>query len=44
MISYSDIKVNDIDENKRKGVHFYIDDYRMEVLYNNPERVMKRLS
>ncbi len=44
LISYSDIKVNDIDENKRKGVHFYIDDYRMEVLYNNPERVMKRLS
>jgi len=42
LISYSDIKANDIDENKAKGVHFYIDDYRMEVLYNNPEKAIKR--
>lgn len=43
LISFTDIKANDIDENKRKGVHFYIDDYRMEGLYNNPKRQIERL-
>ncbi len=43
LISYTDIKTNDNDENKRKGVHFYIDDYRMEGLYNNPEKHLHRL-
>ena len=44
LISYTDIKANDIDKNKQKGVHFYIDDYRMDGLYYNPERSLHRLS
>ena len=32
LISFTDIKTNDNDENKQKGVHFYIDDYRMDGL------------
>lgn len=44
LISYTDIKTNDIDENKQKGVHFYIDDYRMDGLYYNPTKSLHRLS
>lgn len=44
LISYSDTRANDIDENKNKGVHFYIDDYRMEGLYRTPTRSLHRLS
>ena len=44
LISYSDIKANDTDVNKAKGVHFYIDDYRMEGLYFHPAKSLYRLS
>lgn len=44
LISFTDIKTNDTDENKSKGVHFYIDDYRMEGLYYYPTRSLQRLS
>lgn len=44
LISYSDTRTNDIDENKNKGVHFYIDDYRMEGLYRTPTKSLRRLS
>lgn len=44
LISYSDIKTNDIDENRQKRVHFYIDDYRMEGLYYNPSKSLHRLA
>lgn len=44
LIGYPDIKTNDIDENKGRGIHFYIDDYRMEGLYNYPERSLSRLA
>ncbi len=44
LISYSDIKTNDTDKNRQKGVHFYIDDYRMNGLYNNPTKSLHRLS
>ena len=44
LISYSDIKTNDSDINKSKGVHFFIDDYRMEGLYYYPERSFNRLA
>lgn len=43
LISYTDIKTNDIDENRQKGVHFYIDDYRMESLYYYPTRQLERI-
>lgn len=44
LISFTDIKTNDIDENKQKGVHFYIDDYRMEGLYHSPTKSLRRLA
>ena len=44
LISYTDIKTNDVDENKQKGVHFYIDDYRMDGLYYNPTKSLYRLA
>lgn len=44
LICYTDIKTNDIDENKKKGVHFFIDDYRMEGLYYNYDKFLTRLS
>ena len=44
LISYTDIKTNDIDENKQRGIHFYIDDYKMEGLYYNHERSIHRIA
>lgn len=44
LICYADIKTNDIDENKEKGVHFFIDDYRMEGIYYNFDKSLHRLS
>jgi len=44
LISYSDTKPNDTLENRRCGVHFFIDDYRFASLYNNPERSLAKLS
>jgi hypothetical protein len=44
MISFSDTKSNDKEINKSKGVHFFIDDYRFEGIYNHPERTLDKLS
>lgn len=44
LIACSDIKTNDKIENTRKGVHFFVDDYRFEGIYKNPERSLKRYS
>ncbi len=43
LISFSDISASD-SKNLNKGVHFFIDDWRFETLYNNPERSFKTLS
>lgn len=44
LISFSDIRTNDTEYNKRKGVHFFIDDYRFETLFDKPERSFDRLA
>lgn len=44
LIAYSDIRSNDNIQNRRKGVHFFIDDYRFEGVYRNPEQSLGRLS
>ncbi len=44
LISYSDIRSNDLEKNKKKGVHFFVDDYRFEGVYRNPEKSLSRLS
>lgn len=43
LIAYSDIKKNDIWENRKKGVHYYIDDYRFNNVYFHPENNIERL-
>ncbi len=44
LIAYSDIRTNDNEVNRKKGVHFFIDDYRFEGIYRNPEKSLARLS
>lgn len=44
LISFTDIKANDKPENREKGVHFFIDDYRFTGIYDYPERSLTRLS
>lgn len=44
LIAYSDIRSNDNESNCKKGVHFFIDDYRFEGIYRNPQKSLSRLS
>ncbi len=44
MISISDTKYNDTENNRKKGVHFFVDDYRFEITYKDPERALRRVS
>lgn len=44
LIAYSNTKNNDSEENRKKGVHFFIDDYKFESVYKNPEYSLGRLS
>ena len=44
LISYSDIRTNDNEINRREGIHFLINDYRSEGICRNPERSLARLS
>ena len=44
LIAYSDIRTKDNALNRKKGVHFFIDDYRFEGVYRNPEKSLGRLS
>lgn len=44
LIAYNDIRSNDNIVNKTKGVHFFVDDYRFNGIYNHPEKSLKRLS
>ncbi len=44
MIACSDTKVNDKVENKKSGVHFFVDDYRFKGIYDNPEKTLNKYS
>lgn len=44
LIAYSDTRSNDRQANRKKGVHFFIDDYRFEGIYRNPEQSLGKLS
>lgn len=44
LLSFSDTKTSDLECNTNKGVHFFIDDYRFEGVYNHPEKSLSRLS
>ncbi len=40
LVACSDTRANDNEENKKKGVHFFVDDYRFAGIYYNPERTL----
>ena len=44
LIACSDTKANDFEENKKCGVHFFVDDYRFNGIYNTPQRTFDRYS
>lgn len=44
LVACSDTRKNDNEENKKKGVHFFVDDYRFSGVYDNPERTFERYS
>lgn len=44
LVACSDTRANDNEENKKKGVHFFVDDYRFLGIYNNPARSLQKYS
>lgn len=44
LVACSDTRANDNEVNKKKGVHFFVDDYRFSGIYDNPDRSLKRYS
>ena len=44
LVACSDTRTKDNETNKKKGVHFFVDDYRFSGIYNNPERTLNRYS
>ena len=44
LIACSDTKANDNEANKKNGVHFFVDDYRFNGIYDNPERSLNKYS
>lgn len=44
LIACSDTKSNDNSVNRRCGVHFFVDDYRFESIYRNPEKSLRKYS
>ena len=44
LVACSDTRANDTETNKKKGVHFFVDDYRFSGIYNNPDRTLERYS
>ena len=44
LISCADTRFNDRPENKLCGVHFFVDDYRFETIYRNPDKTLPKFS
>ena len=44
LVACSDTRANDNEVNRKKGVHFFVDDYRFSGIYDNPERSLNRYS
>lgn len=44
LVACSDTKRNDNAENCRRGVHFFVDDYRFADIYRHPERTLEKYS
>ena len=44
LVACSDTRAHDNDENKKRGVHFFVDDFRFEGIYHHPERTLDKYS
>lgn len=44
LIACSDTKANDREKNKKFGVHFFVDDYRFNGIYDQPKRTFEKYS
>lgn len=44
LIACSDTRSNDNETNTKNGVHFFVDDYRFNGIYNNPEKSLMKYS
>ena len=44
LLSFNDIRVHDSKEHTSCGIHFFVDDYRLNCVYQYPERYLGRLS
>ena len=44
LIACSNTKNNDTDFNKKCGVHFFVDDYRFNGIYYNPQKTLAKFS
>lgn len=44
LVACSDTRANDNEENKKKGVHFFVDDYRFSGIYDHPDLSLERYS
>lgn len=42
LVACSDTRTDDNEENRKNGVHFFVDDYRFKSIYDNPERSLNR--
>lgn len=44
LMACSDTKANDRPENTKRGIHFFVDDYRFKGIYDNPEKTLPKYS
>lgn len=44
LIACSDTRAHDNEENRKCGVHFFVDDYRFNGIYNDPYRTLEKFS
>ena len=44
LIACSDTKSNEFEKNKKCGVHFFVDDYRFNGIFDKPQRTLNRYS
>ena len=44
LVACSDTRMNDRPENRNKGVHFFVDDYRFNGIYEHPEKSLSKFS
>lgn len=44
LIACSDTRANDREENKGYGIHFFVDDYRFNGIYYNPQKSLAKYS